>query len=213
MRTFRPISALMALATALALSGAAIGATLAQSAGADVALGGFASSGGVAESGDTTFTFAGTEFAPLEPDLGATVLAGLAVALLCFEDGDGLSADREEAAGTDPCSADSDGDGLVDGADVEFIQSAVTALPASAFQGRSASGLPTAIHSVLDAIERHLLADDDRRALRQIEDLRRRVDGCASASGRADPNDWIVDCSSQLAIRGDLDLLAENVAR
>lgn len=213
MKTGRSLTAAVAAAALFALGGAAIAGTLAQNTGAVVELGGFDFGGGVAESGGAQLSFAGTEFGTTDTASGFVVTPGFAAAALCFDDNDGLTNLREEAAGTNPCVYDTDGDGLADGGDVEFIQAAVTALPHSAFGGHGAEGLRTSMQSILNAIETHLLAGKPRDGGPNIENLRRRIDGCASPTGKADTNDWIVDCPSQLSIRGDLDLLGQNVRR
>lgn len=207
----RYLTAALAAVALVALSGAAIARPLAQS-GPEVAFGGFDYSGGVAESGTLELTFAGTEFGATSTASGAVVLPGFAVGALCFEDNDGLPNVREEAAGTNPCLFDTDGDGLADGGDVEFIQTAVAALPRDAFGDSRAQGTSNAIQSLLNEIETQLLAGAVGDAKNKVENLRRRLDGCASPSGTADTNDWIVVCPSQLSIRADIDLLALNIS-
>ena len=209
MKAPRSWTVAFAAATLLALSGAAFAGPLATTGG-DVVLGGFEYSGGVAESGETALTFVGTEYGALATTSGPLALPGFVVASRCLEDDDGLTNLREEAAGTNPCLYDTDGDGLADGRDVEFVQSA---LVADVFRDRGARGIRNAMLSILNDIEVLLLAGNVRDATQKIEDLRRRADGCASAAGTADTNDWIVQCAAQLAIRADLELLAANARR
>lgn len=45
-------------------------------------------------------------------------------------------------------------------------------------------------------------------AQRRTERVRMRLDGCIDANGSADANDWIIDCSTQLEVRSDLDAIA-----
>ena len=211
MRSRRSLTAAFAVAALVALGGAAFAGPLSETVGADVAFGGFDYSGGTAESGETELTFAGTEFAVTPTDTGAVVLPGFVFGALCFDDGDGLTSLREETAGTNPCVFDTDGDGLRDGGDVEFIQTALAVLPPEAFRDRSLRGTRYATSTILDDIETRLLAGDVRTAIQKLENLRLRVDGCASPSGAPDTNDWIVTCAEQLPLRADLDLLTANV--
>jgi hypothetical protein len=109
--------------------------------------------------------------------------------------------------GTDPLDSDTDGDGLIDGQDVEFIANAIQALPASSFQPPG-EGTRTAILLLLDAVEKKLLDGDVEHALALLATLRKRVDGCGSS---ADGNDWIRVCPDQIPIRTLVDLLAANL--
>ena len=127
-------------------------------------------------------------------------------------DGDGLIAARELEAGLDPCIADTDGDGLLDGGDVEFVQSAIAKLPKSAFKDNGNGGQQNSMRAILDAVEAQLLAGDKADALVKLANLRKKVDGCSSAAGKADKDDWVLPCTSQLALRADLDLLTTDVS-
>lgn len=211
MRSPRSLTAAVAVAALMALGGAALAGPLAETLGADVAFGGFDYSGGTAESGETELTFSGSEYAATGSETGNIVLPGFVFGARCFDDGDGLSNLREEAAGTNPCVYDTDGDGLRDGGDVEFIQTALAVVGADALRDRSARGTRYAVHTLLNDIETRLLAGDVRTALREIQNLRQRMDGCLSAAGAADPNDWITRCADQVSLRADLDLLAANI--
>lgn len=208
----RLLAAILAAIALTALGGAALGGSTAQTVGADVSFGGFDFGGGVAEDAttDTALTFAGTEFGPTDSADGAVVLPGFAVVALCLDDNDGLTSEREEIAGTNPCVYDTDEDGLADGSDVEFIQVAIAALPDGAFRADKGQGTRNAMLSILDAIERHLLSNKPRDKERSISELHARLDGCTSASGTADKNDWVIDCAAQLALRADLELLSTN---
>jgi hypothetical protein len=120
-------------------------------------------------------------------------------------DDDGLNDGFEVTNGTDPLDADSDDDGIPDGADVEWIQGSVNALPDSAFKGE---GNRAAILSQLDAIETMVSLDKRTQAVKELEILRTRLDGCGAS---ADGNDWIVDCTEQVNIRTYIDLLISNL--
>ncbi len=220
--TFRRIyrTALIGIA-AVALAIPLLTVTLAQVAGpAEVTFGGFDYAGGVTTDGTTQLTFAGTEFAASLETAGGTgvspVSAGAAAEILsaCLgdNDGDGLTEARELQAGLDPCLGDTDGDGLPDGGDVEFVQSAVANLPKSSFKDNGKGGHQNSIRAILDSIEAQLIAGDTADALSKIANLRKKVDGCSDASGKADKDDWIVACAAQIAVRQDLDLLASNVS-
>jgi hypothetical protein len=61
----------------------------------------------------------------------------------------------------------------------------------------------------LEEIEQLILAGNTDQALQELQNLRRRVDGCGSA---ADTNDWITDCTSQLQVRVLIDMLIANLS-
>jgi hypothetical protein len=121
-------------------------------------------------------------------------------------DDDGLNDGQEITYGTNPLDEDSDNDGLLDGEDVEFIQTAVQALPASTF---SSAGGKNAIVQQLDSIEKMLAKGQMDQALQQLLQLRARLDGCGSA---ADGNDWIVNCADQVQVRALVDQLYKNLS-
>jgi hypothetical protein len=120
-------------------------------------------------------------------------------------DDDGLTDGFEVTNGTNPLDADSDDDGISDGEDVEWIQVSINALPASAFK---AKGNRTSILSELDAIEMMVSMGQTTQAVNELKLLRTHMDGCGAS---ADGNDWIVDCASQIKIRGYIDLLIKNL--
>lgn len=121
-------------------------------------------------------------------------------------DDDELMDGLEVQASTNPLDPDTDDDGLKDGEDVEFIENIVNGLPASAFSNTS---IRDTLISRLEAIENQLAQGHKVYAIQLIDQLRMRVDGCGSA---AENNDWIIDCPSQLKVRGLLDLLKVNLA-
>jgi Bacterial TSP3 repeat len=120
-------------------------------------------------------------------------------------DGDGLSDGIEVTYGTNPLNSDSDGDGIPDGQDPQFIQNAVNALADSVFKG---DGNKTAFLSALADIDKLVGAGKIDQAKSKIDLLRTHVDGCGAT---ADGTDWIVDCPTQVTIRGLLDLLKSNL--
>jgi len=131
-------------------------------------------------------------------------------------DGDGIgnNADQDDdndglADGMDnsPVDPDADDDGLLDGEDVEFVQSAVAALVAADFRPPG-SGTRKAILLVLEDVERLLLAGETAKALDRLDFLRKHLNGCGTAP---DSNDWIIDCGSQIEVRELVDLLAANL--
>ena len=119
-------------------------------------------------------------------------------------DDDGISDGDEVGAGTDPLDPDSDGDGISDGSDPDTVAGVVADLPDSAFR---ASGQRTAMLSRLDAAEAQIASGETERALRELRNLRRRVDGCTQALPVADMDDWITDCTAQLEVRALIDSL------
>ena len=103
---------------------------------------------------------------------------------------------------------DEDGDGIPDDEDVEETQEAIAGLPASAFKGGD-NGHRSAMHNILNAVERAVAAGDTEEAIAKLQTLRRRVDGCGLV---ADLDDWIVDCAAQLEIRQQIDTLITNLS-
>jgi hypothetical protein len=120
-------------------------------------------------------------------------------------DHDKLPDGIEVTYGTDPLNPDSDGDGIPDGQDSQFIRNALYQLPTSAFRAR---GARQAMTVRLAAIERRIAKGDPQHAIRLLDNLRRRLDGCGTSPGR---NDWIVLCRSQISFRGLIDLLIANL--
>jgi hypothetical protein len=126
------------------------------------------------------------------------------------DDNDGLSDVQETNLGTDPLSRDSDGDGIVDGRDVEWIQSAIDDLSAGSFLPPTSSrGHKRAMTAHLDDIERYIAVDDRVTALAKLRALRTHLDGCGVV---ADANDWIVNCRAQIDVRSLIDLLIANLS-
>ncbi|MCI0677128.1 MAG: hypothetical protein L0Y42_15305 [Phycisphaerales bacterium] len=116
---------------------------------------------------------------------------------------DGIEVDN----GTDPLDEDTDNDGILDGEDVEFLQNALNNLPDSAFQN-GLPGLRNALLTHLEAVEARVASGQIAQAVRLLSSMRMRVDGCGVGP---DPNDWIVDCPSQIQIRDFIDLLITNL--
>jgi hypothetical protein len=105
----------------------------------------------------------------------------------------------------DPLDPDTDNDGIPDGDDPQFLTNAIAALPAGAFR---TEGNQTAILGILAAIDERLANGRVDQAIRDLESLRKFMDGCGTS---ADVTDWIVDCPAQLRIRGYVDLLITNL--
>jgi hypothetical protein len=125
-------------------------------------------------------------------------------------DGDGISDGDEVALGTDPLDDDSDDDGIIDGSDPDVIADAVTALPVGVFANRGdPEGQRNAMLSRLADIEQDIVDGDIAGAIRGLQNLRRKVDGCGAT---ADRNDWITNCPYQLEIRALIDLLITNLS-
>lgn len=120
-------------------------------------------------------------------------------------DGDGLGDGLEVQLGTDPLNPDTDGDGIPDGEDTEFLDNALDTLADSAFKG---NGHRNAIHAQLAAVEHKVAMGHVDQALDQLAQIRTHLDGCGTAP---DNTDWVVDCGSQVMIRGLLDLLVTNL--
>lgn len=92
----------------------------------------------------------------------------------------------ETAVGADPLVEDSDGDGLDDGVDVEFVQDALRAVPVSAFKSPGTSSLGSFL-ARLDDVEELPLRGNVETASKKLFDLRLRVDGCGARSDSRAP--------------------------
>jgi dienelactone hydrolase len=120
-------------------------------------------------------------------------------------DDDGLLDNIEVTElGTDPLNADSDGDGIPDGEDVEWLQNAINALPSDPLS----TGHRTSASAILDAVEGRVARGQISGAVRMLENLKMRVDGCGVSPDR---NDWIIVCYTQVKFRELLDLYILNL--
>jgi hypothetical protein len=122
-------------------------------------------------------------------------------------DGDGLPDGVEVALGSDPLDADSDDDGIPDGQDPDILGAFIEALPGTAFKS-TGHGLQQAMLSHLKNIEKRIEKGDIEQAIKELQHLRERVDGCGT---EPEPNDWIVDCTVQLQVRTVIDLFIANL--
>jgi hypothetical protein len=122
-------------------------------------------------------------------------------------DDDQLKDGDEVGFGTNPLDADTDDDGIQDGDDPDWLRGAIGALPPSVFKDKS-TGLRTAMQAQLDSVEQYLIAGKVANAKKILALMRTEVNGCGTT---ADKNDWIVDCTTQLTVRGWIDLLIANV--
>jgi hypothetical protein len=122
-------------------------------------------------------------------------------------DADGLNDGLEARFGTNPLNGDSDGDGIVDGQDVEWLQTALDRVPNSQWLDRS-SGLRRLTKLALDFVEHETGEGENQEAVVVLRALRRHFDGCGTSPAR---HDWITNCTSQVEIRGFMDLLITNL--
>ncbi|MGE3455174.1 MAG: hypothetical protein AB7O24_08705, partial [Kofleriaceae bacterium] len=120
-------------------------------------------------------------------------------------DDDGLQDGLEVSVGTNPVDADSDDDGLSDGRDTDWLEAVIIALPNGVFKNPSHRN-PMLNH--LENAEKQAKKGHIPQAENQLENLRKHIDGCGTAS---DPNDWIVDCGVQATVRGFVDVLLANL--
>jgi hypothetical protein len=121
-------------------------------------------------------------------------------------DGDGLTDGQEvNVTHTDPLNPDTDGDGIPDGQDPDSLGNVLAGLPDDAFK---AVGHRTAIGAHLDNIGKQILMGHTDQALRELAQLRTKMDGCGTT---ADNTDWIVDCTAQIQMRTFLDLIVTNL--
>jgi hypothetical protein len=89
------------------------------------------------------------------------------------------------------------------GSVLETLDKTIEELPDDVFAS-AAPGHRTAMQSRLQAIRNGIDNENYAQALRNLQNLRRHVDGCGDD---ADSNDWIVDCDAQLEVRGFIDAL------
>lgn len=120
-------------------------------------------------------------------------------------DDDGLGDGLEVSVGTNPLDPDSDDDGLPDGRDTDWIESAIAALPDSVLKHPNNR---KAMVDLLDDAEKLAKKGNVNAARDKLLSLRGHLDGCGAAS---DPNDWIIDCTTQLKIRALVDVLFANL--
>jgi len=120
------------------------------------------------------------------------------------DDNDGL----DDTLDPDPLDEDVDDDGIPDGQDVEWVQDAIRAVPASSIKS-PAEGNRNAMLSILNDVEKLIAAGNETEATRKLENVLGRVDGCGT---KADKNDWILNCSDQLHVRGLIEELISNLA-
>jgi hypothetical protein len=138
--------------------------------------------------------------------LGRMGLAHASNGASADDDDDGLTNDEEALLGTDPLNPDSDGDGIIDGGDPTVLAAALGTLRRDVFKSKG-RGHRTALTSQLRNAERYILAGQIAKALKTLEHLRTRVDGCPP---QADLDDWIIDCPDQLWVRELIDILIAN---
>lgn len=95
--------------------------------------------------------------------------------------------------------ADSDGDGLPDVSDPSEVAAIISSIPLGSFGSASdPAGQRNAFLSRLEEIEAQINAGDIDGALRALQNLLRRTDGCDGSGGEMpDSNDWITDCAAQ----------------
>ena len=117
-------------------------------------------------------------------------------------DGDGLTDGEEVAAGTDPLDEDTDGDGIVDGHDPSLVADIISGLPDELFH--SHQDHRTSFLSILWDIERMIEDGEIEEAIRKLENLRKKVDGCGIIPHN---HDWIQNCAYQIMVRDAIDAL------
>jgi len=142
------------------------------------------------------------------PDVTILNSGKLTVTLLDVDsDGDGLVNSLEMAYGTNPNNPDTDGDGIPDGKDVEWLQNALNALPNSAFKSPPQAARVAAL-AALDVVEVQVAHGHTAQAIKALKQLRQGVDGCGATP---DKDDVITNCTAQIKIRGYIDLLILNL--
>jgi len=142
----------------------------------------------------------------IDLDAGETIRCRFVnVAAEIDTDGDGLTNDEESRTGTDPNLVDSDGDGIDDGIDGSWLLAAIDDLPRNAFSRpwqRAHAKVIVRMSMVAVKFGR------DDVAIRLIERLESRVDGCGATP---DGTDWIIDCRAQVAVSDLLGLYRRGI--
>src|SRR5688500_968653 len=91
-------------------------------------------------------------------------------------------------------------------ADISAVRDAINALPRNVVHSE---GNRTAMIARLDNIEREIARGNIQQAMHHLQNLRRWVDGCESATDKARGNDKLKDCAAQISIRGHIDALID----
>ena len=84
---------------------------------------------------------------------------------------------------------------------IDELTALIQALPASVFTSTGA-GQRHAITGILAEVEALAAGDNTMEAVRKLENLRKRIDGCGI---KADRDDWIKDCDAQRSMREFID--------
>ncbi len=107
----------------------------------------------------------------------------------------------------DPLDGDADDDGIPDGEDVEWLEDAIRDVPASSIKS-PAEGNRNAMLSILRDVEKLIASGNTSEAVRKLRTPLGKVDGCGT---KADKNDWILNCSDQIQVRGLIQELTLNL--
>jgi hypothetical protein len=90
-----------------------------------------------------------------------------------------------------------------------LIKDEIILLPGELFP---APGNRQALLSGLDTVQRKIENEKFDDAGKALDDLRKHLDGCASADGTPDGNDWINSCAEQTRIRSLIEELIADIA-
>jgi hypothetical protein len=91
---------------------------------------------------------------------------------------------------------------------LELIKDEIILLPGELFP---APGNRQALLSGLDTVQRKIEDQKFDDAGKALDDLRKHLDGCESAEGTPDSNDWISDCAAQTRILSMIDELIADI--
>ena len=90
--------------------------------------------------------------------------------------------------------------------DITAVRDAINALPRNVVHSE---GNRKAMIARLDAIEAEIARGNVAQAMHHLQNLRKWVDGCTSASDKAHGNDKLNDCAAQLSIRAHIDAVID----
>ena len=93
-------------------------------------------------------------------------------------------------------------------ADINAVRDAINALPRNVVHSE---GNRKAMIARLDAIEAEIARGNIAQAMHHLQNLRKWVDGCTSATDKAHGNDKLTDCAAQLSIRAHIDAVIDTL--
>ncbi len=113
----------------------------------------------------------------------------------------------EMVTGSDYMYPDTDGDGLLDGLDIEFVRYIFDAQPMQVYMSQ---GDYEDIQDRLILIEESLYLEQAEVALTQLQSMLERMNGCGDTP---DADDAFADCTVQMEVRNYIEMLMSNLQK